>query len=233
MQGYTAGKERKMDFEVRQVYYSYGKTVALDGLSFSANRGQIVGLIGENGAGKSTVIKSIYRFLPPDKGMILWDGKDIFSLRPDTYPISYIPDTPVFYEELSLLEHLHFTKAVYPQSGASETELLERLDMREHQNKIPSALSKGTRQMLCKAASGSALHKSVPFGSASVPAGRASSHTARWLSLLWNGLENNVRILHTAGAWNSFFRFFPFRCPYTLPCMPSRLPVLPATILPK
>ena len=101
-----------MDFEVRQVYYSYGKTVALDGLSFSANRGQIVGLIGENGAGKSTVIKSIYRFLPPDKGMILWDGKDIFSLRPDTYPISYIPDTPVFYEELSLLEHLHFIVAI-------------------------------------------------------------------------------------------------------------------------
>lgn len=78
MQGYAAGKERKMDFEVRQVYYSYGKTVALDGLSFSANRGKIVGLIGENGAGKSTAIKSIYRFLPPDKGMILWDGKDIF-----------------------------------------------------------------------------------------------------------------------------------------------------------
>ena len=110
MQGYAAGKERKMDFEVRQVYYSYGKTVALDGLSFSANRGKIVDLIGENGAGKSTAIKSIYRFLPPDKGMILWDGKDIFSLRPDTYPISYILDTPVFYEELSLLEHLHLPR---------------------------------------------------------------------------------------------------------------------------
>lgn len=82
MQGYAAGKERKMDFEVRQVYYSYGKTVALDGLSFSANRGKIVGLIGENGAGKSTAIKSIYRFLPPDKGMILWDGKDIFFSAP-------------------------------------------------------------------------------------------------------------------------------------------------------
>ena len=43
-----------MDFEVRQVYYSYGKTVALDGLSFSANRGKIVGLIGENGADPDT-----------------------------------------------------------------------------------------------------------------------------------------------------------------------------------
>lgn len=137
-----------MDFEVRQVYYSYGKTVALDGLSFSANKGQIVGLIGENGAGKSTVIKSIYRYLTPEKGEILWGGKDIFSLRLDAYPISYIPDTPVFYEELSLLEHLHFTKALYPQSDASETELLEKLNMHEHQNKIPSALSKGTRQKL-------------------------------------------------------------------------------------
>ena len=139
--------------EIRNVHKTFNPGTinekhALNGVNLKLEEGDFVTVIGGNGAGKSTAIKSIYRFLPPDKGMILWDGKDIFSLRPDTYPISYIPDTPVFYEELSLLEHLHFTKAVYPQSGASETELLERLDMREHQNKIPSALSKGTRQKL-------------------------------------------------------------------------------------
>ena len=90
-----------MDFEVKQVFYSYGDVLALDGISFSVNRGQIVGLVGENGAGKSTIVKNIYRYLKPDSGTITLDGKDIFSYPSDAYPVSYIPDIPVFYEELS------------------------------------------------------------------------------------------------------------------------------------
>lgn len=137
-----------MGLEVNQVFYSYGDVLALGGISFSANRGQIVGLVGENGAGKSTIIKNIYRYFAPDSGTITLDGKDIFSFPSGAYPVSYIPDVPVFYEELSLLEHLHFTKAIYPQGSVSIDEMIERLDMREHQNKIPAALSKGTRQKL-------------------------------------------------------------------------------------
>ena len=137
-----------MDFEVKDVFYSYGDVLALSGISFSANRGQIVGLIGENGAGKSTIIKNIYRYFKPDSGAIIFDGKDVFSYPSEKYPVSYIPDTPVFYEELSLLEHLHFTKAIYPKNDITIGEMLEKLDMKEHQNKIPSALSKGTRQKL-------------------------------------------------------------------------------------
>ena len=137
-----------MDFEVKQVFFSYGDVLALNGISFSANRGQIVGLVGENGAGKSTIIKNIYRYLTPDSGTITLDGKDIFAYPSGDYPVSYIPDVPVFYEELSLLEHLHFIKAIYPQGGVSIDEMIERLDMKEHQNKIPAALSKGTRQKL-------------------------------------------------------------------------------------
>jgi ABC-2 type transport system ATP-binding protein len=105
-------------------------------------------LVGENGAGKSTIIKNIYRYLTPDSGTITLDGKDIFAYPSGAYPVSYIPDVPVFYEELSLLEHLHFIKAIYPQGGVSIDEMIERLDMKEHQNKIPAALSKGTRQKL-------------------------------------------------------------------------------------
>ena len=137
-----------MDFVVNRVFYSYGDVLALDGISFSANRGHIVGLVGENGAGKSTIIKNIYRYLKPDSGIITLNEKDIFSYPSGAYPVSYIPDVPVFYEELSLLEHLHFTRAVYPRGGVSVDEMIERLDLKEHQNKIPSALSKGTRQKL-------------------------------------------------------------------------------------
>jgi len=137
-----------MDFEVKHVVYAYGDIVALNGISFSASRGRIVGLVGENGAGKSTMLKSIYRYLTPDSGTITLDHRDIFSYPVDQYPVSYIPDSPVFYEELSLLEHLHFTKAIYPKNKITIDEILDALDMREHQNKIPSALSKGTRQKL-------------------------------------------------------------------------------------
>jgi len=141
-------KELEMDLEVKDVFYSYGKVQALKGISFSANRGQIVGLVGENGAGKSTIIKAIYRYLIPDRGVITLDGKDIFSYPSGQYPVSYIPDVPVFYEELSLLEHLHFTKAIYPRGNASVEEMIQRMEMQEHENKIPAALSRGTRQKL-------------------------------------------------------------------------------------
>lgn len=137
-----------MVFSVENLFYSYGNHAALRGISFSADQGQIVGLIGENGAGKSTLIKTIFRMLKPDSGVITLDGKSIASYKAENYPVSYIPDTPVFYEELSLAEHLHFTKAIYPDGDYSVQEILEKFDLSAHQNKIPSALSKGTRQKL-------------------------------------------------------------------------------------
>jgi ABC-2 type transport system ATP-binding protein len=135
-------------FSFNKVSFSYGAAKVLQSLSFSGDRGQVIGLIGENGAGKSTTIKNIVRYLKPESGNILLDGKDIFKIKIENYPVSYVPDTPVFYEELSLLEHLHFIQAIYPQNQTSIDEMLDRMELREHANKIPSALSKGTRQKL-------------------------------------------------------------------------------------
>ena len=137
-----------MLFEFKDVSFSYGDMRALNEISFSGDKGQVIGLIGENGAGKSTIIKNIVRYLTPDSGNILFDGKDIFSIKIENYPISYVPDTPVFYEELSVLEHLHFIKAIYPNNPTKIDDIINRLELHAHINKIPSALSKGTRQKL-------------------------------------------------------------------------------------
>ena len=137
-----------MFLELDNVSYAYDSIQALDNLSFSCEKGQIVGLIGENGAGKTTAIKIIVRFLQPDSGAIYLGGTEISKLKIESYPVSYIPDTPVFYEELSLLEHLYFTKAIYPNNNISVEKILDWFEMRGHSNKIPSALSKGTRQKL-------------------------------------------------------------------------------------
>ena len=137
-----------MFFEFNDISYSYGQSIALDSLSFFAPRGEIVGLIGENGAGKTTAVKTIVRFIKPEHGTISINGTDIQKIKLEQYPVSYIPDTPVFYEELSLLEHLQFVKALFPDIPVSIEDTIVRFDLQEHCNKVPAALSKGTQQIL-------------------------------------------------------------------------------------
>lgn len=136
-----------MFIELQKLSFYYGKFCALQDVSFSCQKGEIVGLIGSNGAGKSTTIKNLVRYLRPSSGNILIDGRDIFSFNQD-YPVSYIPDMPIFFDELSVLEHLQFMKAIYPQNPLRIDTLLEQMELHPHQNKLPFALSKGTKQKL-------------------------------------------------------------------------------------
>lgn len=136
-----------MGLELRNISFSYMNYQVLQNISFSCNKGEIVGLIGGNGAGKTTTIKNIVRYLQPSSGEILLEGKSIFSLG-DTYPISYIPDAPVFFDELSVLEHLQFMKAVYPNNNTDISYLIERLKLKAYLDALPLALSKGTKQKL-------------------------------------------------------------------------------------
>jgi len=137
-----------MVLKIENVSYSYGQIKALDGVSFEGNAGEIVGVIGSNGAGKTTLIKTIIQYLSPGSGNIYFNGTNINSFTNDTFPISYIPDAPVFYEELSVEEHLHFVKTLYPDNEINPIDLMKQLELSEHKIKIPSALSKGTKQKL-------------------------------------------------------------------------------------
>jgi ABC-2 type transport system ATP-binding protein len=137
-----------MFLEFDKISFSYPEVLALDGVSFKVARGEIVGLIGANGAGKTTAILHIIRYLNPKSGKIRMDGVDISKIKNEDFPVSYIPDTPVFYEELTLLEHLHFLKALYPDNKLSIDEIIDRLEIHDHLHKVPSALSKGTKQKL-------------------------------------------------------------------------------------
>ncbi len=58
---------------------SYGDFVAVDGVSFEIQRGEIVGLLGHNGAGKTTIMKMLAGFLEPDRGQAFVDGHDVFE----------------------------------------------------------------------------------------------------------------------------------------------------------
>ncbi|WP_158737571.1 ABC transporter ATP-binding protein [Alteribacillus sp. YIM 98480] len=130
--------------------YNIHKPV-LHELNFSLNKGEMVGLIGLNGAGKSTTIKHVLGLMEPVQGEIRINGQR-FQEQPETYrkTFTYIPETPVLYDELTLWEHLKLTAMAYGLEGKvfkeRVTALLEEYRMEKMKDWFPSHFSKGMRQ---------------------------------------------------------------------------------------
>ena len=137
--------------EVKDVTGGYTRKPVLHNLNFSIEKGELVGLIGLNGAGKSTTIKHIIGTMNALKGEILLNGKTLKE-DPAQYrtSFSYIPETPVLYEELTLKEHLQLTAMAYNLDEsvfeARKEALLKEFRMEKRLNWFPAHFSKGMRQ---------------------------------------------------------------------------------------
>ncbi|MGX9135870.1 ABC transporter ATP-binding protein [Rummeliibacillus sp. JY-2-4R] len=137
--------------ELQSVTGGYTRKPVIHDLSFTIESGELVGLIGLNGAGKSTTIKHIIGLMTPQKGEILLNGVSIKE-NMDRYrsSFSYIPETPVLYDELTLKEHLELTAMAYGIDKETMKErvepLLKEFRMEKRLNWFPSHFSKGMRQ---------------------------------------------------------------------------------------
>lgn len=137
--------------QLENVTGGYTRKPVIKDLSFEIKKGELVGLIGLNGAGKSTTIKHIIGTLLPRSGEIRLNGVTLKE-NIDAYrsSFSYIPETPVLYEELTLREHLELTAMAYgldEKTLASRSEvLLKEFRMEKRLNWFPSHFSKGMRQ---------------------------------------------------------------------------------------
>lgn len=137
--------------ELKNVTGGYTRKPVIQDLSFTIGQGELVGLIGLNGAGKSTTIKHIIGTLLPMDGEIVLNGvtlkEDVDKYRAS---FSYIPETPVLYDELTLKEHLALTAMAYGLSKevleARSEVLLKEFRMEKRLNWFPSHFSKGMRQ---------------------------------------------------------------------------------------
>ncbi len=140
-----------MSLAIDQLTGGYGHIPVLKEISFDVNQGEIVGLIGLNGAGKSTTIKNIIGLLTPQKGTIKIDGETIKS-NPESYrkKIGYIPETPFLYEELTLKEHIEITAMAYDipiEIAMSRAEtLLKTFRLENKLAWFPANFSKGMKQ---------------------------------------------------------------------------------------
>ena len=94
---------------VRNIVKRYGKTTAVDNLSFDVREGSIYCLAGPNGAGKTTTLKIIVGLLKPDSRYVTVDGYDVVANRVEALKrISFVPDVPDFPQHLTALEVLYF-----------------------------------------------------------------------------------------------------------------------------
>ena len=124
----------------------YGKTYAVNDISFYVNDGEIAVLLGPNGAGKSTSIKCITGLLKYE-GQIDICGYTNKSLEAKRL-FGYVPETPAMYEMLTVYEHLEFIAGAYKIEDYKEKAevLLERFELSDKRDKLGKELSKGMQQ---------------------------------------------------------------------------------------
>lgn len=117
---------------------------ALEGVSVEIASGFIVGLVGQNGAGKSTFIKSCLGLVRRDAGTILIDGRPLADAIEVRAKLGYIPESLTFYEWMTVKRYLDFIAAFYPSWDATyRINLMERLQLES--DKLIKHLSKGMR----------------------------------------------------------------------------------------
>ena len=137
--------------EINKLTGGYVNIPVLKEVSFSVPDGQLVGLIGLNGAGKSTTINEIIGLLHPYAGEVRIDGLSLPE-APTEYrkKIGYIPETPSLYEELTLREHIETVAMAYDldldQVMARVQPLLQQFRLAEKLDWFPTQFSKGMKQ---------------------------------------------------------------------------------------
>ena len=134
--------------QAKNLSRNYGDVKAVEEVSFSVEPGEVVGLLGHNGAGKSTIMKMLTGFIEPCQGEVLVDGMSILE-EPELVreSIGYLPESPPIYPELSVLDYLFF--AARMRGRHSEDEVYNALSATNLESKAlePIAtLSRGFKQ---------------------------------------------------------------------------------------
>jgi len=141
---------------LENVHTYYGKSHILHGVSIEVGRGEVVGLLGRNGVGKSTTLKTTMGLVRPAEGRVVFEGKDLAGLAPHKVAhvgIAYVPEDRRIFRLLSVLENLRTGLERPGLSAERRQALLEKVYasfpvLRERRNQAGGTLSGGEQQML-------------------------------------------------------------------------------------
>jgi len=137
--------------EVRQLSKRYGDLTAVRDVTFTAEKGQILGFLGPNGAGKTTTMRIITGYMPASSGTVKVAGFDIFEQSHEVRKrIGYLPENPPLYNDMTVWSYLDFAGRI---KGVAKSDLREAIDrvvercgLGEVRQRLCGHLSKGYRQ---------------------------------------------------------------------------------------
>lgn len=141
--------------EIKDLEVNYGVIKAIKGVSFDVNEGEIIALIGANGAGKTTILHTITGPIQAKKGSIVFDGKELTKTPPHkivSMGMAHVPEGRRIFQQLSVLENLKlgaYTRKDKSEIASTLKMVYERFPrLEERKNQVAGTLSGGEQQML-------------------------------------------------------------------------------------
>lgn len=142
-----------MSIQLTEISKTYGTQKAVNNISFSAKKGEIVGFLGPNGAGKSTTMKILTGFIQPSEGTVLVSGIDVISNSIEAQKkIGYLPEHNPLYIDMYVREYLQFQASLHNIENSKVNETIEKVGLTVEAHKKINQLSKGYRQRVGLAA---------------------------------------------------------------------------------
>lgn len=144
-------KEENAVIEARGLTKKYGDHTAVKNLSFSVDKGRVLGFLGPNGAGKSTTMNMLTGYISATKGTVLINGIDIYENPKEAKKnIGYLPELPPVYPDMTVDEYLDFVCKLKNACGRNKKQMLEdikiRTGVKDVEGRLIKHLSKGYRQ---------------------------------------------------------------------------------------
>ncbi len=142
-----------MSITAQNITKTFGSQKALNNVSFTINKGEIVGFLGPNGAGKSTMMRILTTFYKADEGDATVNGFDVLEAEKDVQKsIGYLPEHNPLYLEMYVKEYLTFNADVYKVDKSKINAIIEKTGLSPEAHKKIGQLSKGYRQRVGLAA---------------------------------------------------------------------------------
>ncbi len=144
-------KEEKRLIEVKNLVKKYGEHLAVDDLSFTLEKGQILGFLGPNGAGKSTTMNILTGYISATEGTVVINGHDIFDEPEEAKKcIGYLPELPPLYQDMTVREYLNFVADIKSVKKNEKRQMIDRImrmtKITEVSERLIKQLSKGYKQ---------------------------------------------------------------------------------------